>query len=58
MCPLCLTTLVVTIAAVTGGGAVMTALAGRITRAIREAEEPSPNTPGASHEELETDRQP
>ncbi len=39
MCPLCLTTLVVTVATATGGGAAVTALAVRVTRAVRKKEE-------------------
>jgi hypothetical protein len=44
MCPLCLTTLVVTVATTTGAGAAVTALAVRISRSLRKTEEQLPET--------------
>ncbi len=39
MCPLCLTTLAVTVATTTGAGAAATALAVRLTRILRQSQE-------------------
>jgi hypothetical protein len=51
MCPICLTSLAITVATTTGAAASMTAFALRLTRSFTQA--PEPETPGDDHEASE-----
>jgi hypothetical protein len=50
MCPICLTSLAITVASTTGGGAAVTALALRVKRSLRKDRHPQPPGPEESHE--------
>jgi hypothetical protein len=63
MCPLCLTTLLVTVATSIGGGAAATAFAVRVIRPLRPLPDPQPQSNDApkgtiDEPQLETHRQP
>jgi hypothetical protein len=57
MCPICLTTLAVTVATTAGAGGGATALALRIRRSFTKDREPETRK-DVDHEDLETRRQP
>jgi hypothetical protein len=57
MCPVCLTSLAVTLAATAGGGGGITAIALRIRRSLGKDREPEPRKDRA-HEPVETRRHP